>query len=110
MHDHGVFAVVSAEDQNRLVAVAPEQFEKLRLGDAREHGRVRDLVPIEVEDRKHRTVGVRVEELIEMPAGGERTRLGFTVTDHAGHDQVRIVERGAESMHERVAQFATFVD
>ena len=36
--------------------------------------------------------------------------LGLAVADHAGDEQVRVVERGAERVHERVAELAALVD
>jgi len=38
-----------------------------------------------------------------MPRGGERTRLGLTVADDAGNDEIRVVERGPERMAKRIA-------
>ena len=75
-----------------------------------QHRRVGDLVPVEVQDRQHRAVGGRVEELARVPAGRQRPGLGLAVADHAGHDQVRVVERGPVGVHERVAELAALVD
>ncbi|GIW07487.1 MAG: hypothetical protein KatS3mg060_2292 [Dehalococcoidia bacterium] len=45
-----------------------------------------------------------------MPARGERAGLRLAVAHHAGHDQVRVVEGGAEGVRERVAELAALVD
>ena len=45
-----------------------------------------------------------------MPARGERARLGFAVADDADDEQVRVVERGAVGVDERVAELAALVD
>ena len=45
-----------------------------------------------------------------MPGGGQRPGLGFAVADHDGHQQVGIVERGAEGVRDAVAQLAAFMD
>ena len=50
------------------------------------------------------------EELVRVPAGRERPGLCLAVADHAAHDQVRVVERRAEGMRERVAELAALVD
>src|SRR5207253_9064464 len=71
---------------------------------------IRDLVAVQMEDWQHATVAGWVEELVAMPASGERTSFRFTVTDDAGHNQVRIIERRTVSVGERVAKFAAFVD
>ncbi len=45
-----------------------------------------------------------------MPACRERPGLSLTVAYDTGHDQIGIVESRAIGVHERVAQFAAFVD
>ena len=45
-----------------------------------------------------------------MPARRQRPGLRLAVADHAGDDQVRVVERGAVGVRERVAQLAALVD
>ena len=108
--ERGVLAVEAARDEDRPPAVALEEGDQLALGDAGEHGRVRDLEPVQVEDRQDRPVGLRVEELVRVPARGERPGLGLAVADDAGDEQVGVVERRAERVHERVAELAALVD
>src|ERR1019366_1343748 len=78
--------------------------------DAGEYGWVADLVAIEVQDRQHGSIGNWVEKLVGLPRGCQGACFRFTVADDAGHDQIGIVERGPESMAERVSQLATFVN
>ena len=59
---------VVALDQVGRVAVAAQQVEQLLARDAGQHGRVGDLVAVEVQDRQHGAVGARVEELVRVPA------------------------------------------
>ena len=101
---------VVAGDEARRVPVALQQRAQLVLGDPREHRRVGDLVAVEVQDRQHRAVARRVEELVRVPARRERARLGLAVADDAADEQVRVVERGAVGVHERVAELAALVD
>jgi hypothetical protein len=77
---------------------------ELSPADARQHGRVGNLVAVEMQDRQHRTVARRVQELVRVPAGGERPGLGFAIADDAGHDQARVVEGSAVGMRERIAR------
>ena len=86
---------VRALDEPRRVAVALEQRPQLVAGDPREHRRVGDLVAVQVQDRQHRAVARRVQELVRVPAGGERAGLGLAVADDAQRQQVRVVERRA---------------
>ena len=100
---------LDADDQ-RPPAVALEQGRQLALGDAREHGRVGDLVAVQVEDRQHGAVAGGVQELVAMPAGGERAGLGLAVADDAGDDQVGVVEGGPVGVAQGVAELAALVD
>ncbi|KAI3473495.1 hypothetical protein Pfo_031622, partial [Paulownia fortunei] len=98
--------------RSRRRSVVPEATE-VRGGprrDAREDGRVRDLPAVEVEDRQHGPVGHRVEEGVRLPGAGQGTGLGLAVTDDARHDEVRVVERRAVRVRERVAELAALVD
>ena len=78
VHGHRVLAVEPAGDEQRLVAVAAQEVDELRLGDAGEQGRVRDLEAVQVQDRQHRAVGHRVEERVRRAssrrAGRSRPR------------------------------------
>src|SRR5271170_4126730 len=78
--------------------------------DASQDRRAADLVAIEVQDRQHGSVADWVEQLVGLPRGCQWTCLRLTVAYDAGHDQAGIVERGAEGMTQRVAQFATFMN
>ena len=97
-------------DVERLVAVAAEQLRQLFARNARQHRRARDLVAVEMQDRQHRAIARRIEKLVRVPAGRERSGLRFAVADDAGDDQIRIVERGAVRVRQRVAELAAFVD
>ena len=99
-----------ALDEVRRPAAAAQELLQLLVLDARQDGRVADLVAVEVQDRQHRAVGDRVEELVGMPRGGQRAGLRLAVADDAGDDQIGVVERGAEGVAERVAELAAFVD
>ena len=99
-----------AGDMQRLMAVSAQQFVEFGLGQPGEDRRVGDLVAVEVEDRQHRAVVHRVEELVGVPGGGERSGLGLAVADHAGDQQLRVVERGAVGVREGVAELSALVD
>ena len=106
MHVGGVVAF----DEVRRLAVAANEGVEFFVRDAREDGRVGDLVAVEVKDREHGAVADGVEEFVGVPGGGERTGLGLAVADQHGDDQVGIVEGCAEGVRERVAELAAFVD
>ena len=99
-----------ALDEVGRPAVAAEQLLQFLVVDAGEDGRVGDLVAVEMQDRQHRAVGGRIEKLVGMPGRGQRPGLRFAVADHAGDDQIGIVEHRPERMAERIAQLAALVD
>ena len=101
---------VVALDEVGLVAVADEQRAQLVVRDARQHGRVGDLVAVEVQDREHGAVARGVDELVGVPAGRERTGLGLAVAHDAAHEQVGVVEGRSVGVDERVAELAALVD
>ena len=101
--------VVAFDEQRRPSATAEELVQLLVL-DAREQRRVADLEAVEVQDGQHGAIGDWVQQLVRVPCGRERSGLGLAIADHAGDDQVGVVEGGAEGMAERVAEFAAFVD
>ena len=110
MDDGRSLAVEAARDEDGAVPVPLEQRHELRLGNPGEDGRIRDLVAVQMQDRQHRAVGLRIQELVRVPAGRERARLGLAVADDAGDEQLGIVEGSAVRVRERVAEFAALVD
>jgi hypothetical protein len=97
-------------DGDRPVPVTLEQPVQFVLRNAGQHGRVRDLESVQVQDGQDRAVAHRVEELVRVPGGGQRPGLRLAVADHAGDHEVRIVEGGAVGVRHRIAQFAALVD
>jgi hypothetical protein len=101
---------VVAFHQVRAVSVAEHERFEFAVLDPGEHGRVGDLVAVQVQDGQDRAVRDRVEELVGVPRCREWTGLGLAVTDDAGHDEIRVVQGRPERVGERVPQFATLVD
>jgi hypothetical protein len=58
---------------------------------------------------KHGAVRHRVEKLVGVPRGREWTRLRFSIADHAGDNQVGVVEHCPEGVARGVPELATFV-
>ncbi len=101
---------VVAFDEIRRVAVADEQRFELLVADSRQHRGIRDLVAVQVQNRQHGAVADGVDELVRMPRGGERSRLGLAVPHDAGDDQIGVVERHAVGVREAVAELAALMD
>ena len=106
VHQRGLVAL----DEIGRPAVAAEQLFQFLVGDAGQDRRVGDLVAVQMQDRQHRAVGDRIEELVGMPCGGQRPGLRLAIADDAGDDELGIVEHRPERMAERIAQFAALVD
>ena len=101
---------IMALDEIRVMAIAAEQVGQLLPTDAGEDGRVRDLEAVEMQDRQHRPIACRVEELVRVPARRQRPGLGLAVANDAGDDQVGIVEGRAVGMGQGIAELAALVD
>ena len=80
------------------------------MAHSTEDRRICDLVAVEVQDRQHRAVACRVQELVALPACCQRPRLRLAISDCHRRDQIRVVEHRAEGMGDRVPQLAAFVD
>jgi hypothetical protein len=92
------------------VAVSGEQGVKIGVGSSPQHRGARDLVAVEVEDREHRAVAGRVQEADALPASLQGAGLRLAIAHHGGHDEVGVVEGGAEGVGEDVAELAALVD
>ncbi len=101
--------IVAFHEQWR-VTVTREQRLQLGVADARQDRRVGNLVAIQVQDWQHCPIAHGVEELVRMPRGRQRPRLGLAVTDDAGDDEIGIVERHAVRVRQAVAELPSFVD
>jgi hypothetical protein len=99
-----------ALDEVGDVAVAAQQLLELLVADPREHGGIRDLVAVQVQDRQDRTVRLGIQELVRVPRGRERAGLRFAVADDGRDDQVGVVEGSPVGMGKGIAELATFVD
>ena len=94
MHQRGDVAF----HEMRLIAVAADQVGQLPAADTRQHGRICDLEPVEMKDRKNRAITCGIEKLVGMPTCRECTRLRLAVTDDASDYQIGIVESCAMSV------------
>src|ERR1700730_7252929 len=63
-----------------------------------------------MQDWKNGAVTRGIQKFIGVPAGSQRSSLGFTVAHNAAYQQIRVVERGAKGVSQRVTQFAALVD
>jgi hypothetical protein len=99
-----------AFDEMRPVAVPFEQTRELFLADPREHGRIGDLVAVEMQDGQHGAVACWIEELVRMPRRSKWSGFCLTVTHDAAGDQLRVVEHCTERLEQAIPELAAFVD
>ena len=97
-------------DIMRRPSVPTQQLIQLFMADARKQCRVGDFIAVEMQDGQHRPIRRWMNEFIRMPSGGQRPGFGFTITDHAGDDELWIIKYRTERMAQRVSQLAAFVD
>ncbi len=90
--------------------VALHELAELVVADAGQHRGVGDLPAVEVQDRRTASIGGRVQELVGVPAGGQRAGLGLAVADDACHHEIGVVEGGAVGVGEGVAQLTALMD
>ena len=101
---------IIALDKMGRIAVAAHEVVKLVVGNPRQHGRIGDLVAVEVQDRQHGAVARRVQKLVGMPACRERPSLRFAVAHNRSDDEIGVVESRAKGVRKRIAEFAALVD
>src|SRR5262249_12163553 len=92
-----------------FVSISLEKACECLVGETPKHGRVSDLVTIQMEDWQDRSIRFRIQKFVRVPACRQRPRFALTVADDAAGQQIRIVEDRAEGMHERIAKLSTFV-
>src|SRR5512143_548952 len=80
------------------------------MTDPCKHRWIGDLKTIEMQDGEHSPVGYRIQELVRMPCCGEGSGLCLAVADHAGSNEIGIVEDSTERMGERIPELSSFVD
>src|SRR3712207_2281663 len=97
-------------DEVDRVAVSFQYGADLAVFGATKHGRVRDLVAVQVQDRQDRPVARGVEEAGTFPGALEGPRLRLAVADHSSDDEAGVVEGRAEGVGEDVAELAALVD
>ena len=93
-----------------MPAEALKQLGQLAVAHRGVDRRVGDLVPVDVQERQHRSARGGIQELVGMPRAGRRTRLRLAVAHDARHDQVGVVERRAERGRQRVPQLPALVN
>jgi len=109
-HELVHFGRFIALDEVWRVTVAAEERLQLVPRDARQHRGAGDLVTVQVQHGQHRPVVDRMKKLVRVPARGQRAGLRLAIADHAGHEQVGIVERRAERVRQRITQLAALVN
>ena len=91
-------------------AIAAEKVLQFLAADARQQRWIVDLVAVEMKDRQHGSIADGIEEFVDVPCRGQRSRFGFSVADDCGDDGFRIVECCAARVRQDVPEFSALVD
>src|SRR5689334_8152404 len=59
-----------------------------------------NFVTIQMQDREDGAIPQGIQKLIALPAPLQRPCFRFAIADHAGHDERRIIKRGAVSVQQ----------
>src|SRR5579875_1176830 len=94
----------------RRPAVTAEKVIKLLAGNPRQYCRIGDLVTVQVQDGKDRTVPDGVEKFVRVPGCSERPGFRFAVADYDGRDEVGIIKCRSERVRQAVAKLATLMN
>ena len=89
---------IIAFDKIRFVTVAGKQVSQFLVAHPRQNGRVGDLVAVEVQNGKDRSIGDRIQKLVGVPGGGKWSCFRLAIAHNGKGDQVRIIERRAKRM------------
>ena len=106
MHLHRLCALYEV----RLPAAATEEALQLFMRDTSKYCRIGDLVTVQVEDRKYRTICYGVQELVGMPCSSQRACLSLTVTYYTSSYKVGVIEYCTEAVSQRITKLAALVD
>src|SRR5260370_39236292 len=93
-----------------FVTVAAEQTLQFTVRQRGQYSRIRDLVSVQMQNRKDRAIAHRIQKLVGVPTGGARSGLGFAVSHYAAGDQVGIIEHRAVSMQQAVTEFPALMN
>src|SRR6185312_6724674 len=93
-----------------FVTVTGEKVNQLLVAQAAKDRRIRDLVAVKMQDRKHRPVTCRIEKLVGMPTSRERPSLALAIADYAASEQAGIIEDRAVRMDQGIAQLSAFMN
>jgi len=78
--------------------------------DAGQHGRIADLVAIEVQDRQHGSIENWVDNLLDCHAVARGPVSAFTIADDAGDDQSGLSNTAPKAWLSGIPQLTTFVN
>src|SRR5208283_1613032 len=97
-------------DEIWRVAITAEKLLELFFRDARQHCRIGDLVTVEMQYGEDRAIRGGIEEFIGVPARSQGARFRLAIADDASDNQIWIVESGAESVREGIAELAALMN
>ena len=83
---------------------------QISIAVAPQHGRAGNLVPIQMQNGKHRSIANRVEKLDALPGTLQRPCFCLAIANNRRNNQVWIIKSGPKGVGEDVAEFSSFMD
>merc|ERR1740121_3348270 len=105
-----LFTLRGSPSTQHLEAEALEEGVQLRLRRARHKGGGANARTVQMQDRQHRTISGRIDELRRMPRGRHWTCLSLAVADDTSDDEILVVEYCTVGVEERIPQLAALVE
>ena len=93
-----------------LVTVALVELAQILWILAPLNGGARDLCAVEVQDRQHGPVSLRIEERDSLPRALEWTGFCLTIAHNGERDEIRVIEHGAKAVDQTVSELAALID
>ena len=83
---------IGAFDKQRRVTIPLKKILEFLMTDSSQQCWIVDLVTVEIKYWKNCAVTHGIQELVDVPGGGEWTSFSFTVANYRRNNQIRIVE------------------
>ena len=97
-------------DKIRIPPIPAHQLLQLLLRNPRQHRRIGDLITIEMQNRQHHPIALRIQKLIRMPRRRQRPRLRLAITHHARRNQIRIIHHRPKRVTQRISQLTPLMN
>jgi hypothetical protein len=86
-----------------IVSIPREELREFGVGEPGQNRGICNFVSVQMQNGKNGAIARRIQEFVGVPACRERARFGFSISDHATDQKVRIVVCGSVGVGNRIA-------